>query len=126
MTIFFDDKKNASASKKLIQHNEHVTRRKRVTHAEITLLKLKEDIDYRVNKLQGVTTFLKEQHALYEQLTIKYEPSPTPALAQRLEKLKLGINQLETQLQQHQPEKLIAKLTAKYEKLKALLTRSSE
>ncbi|MDR3502294.1 MAG: hypothetical protein P4L79_06890 [Legionella sp.] len=126
MTIFFDDKKNTFASQKLIQHNEHVTRRKRVTHAEATLQKLKEDIDYRVNKLQGVSTFLSQQHALYEQLTQEYESSPSPVLAQRLEKLKLGISQLETQLQQHQPEKLIAKLTAKYEKLKGLLKRPSE
>ncbi|USQ13512.1 hypothetical protein J2N86_12640 [Legionella lytica] len=126
MAIFFDDKKNASAAKKLIQHNEHVTRRKRVTHAKTVLQKLKEDIDYRVKKLQGVTTFLSEQHALYKQLSQEYETSPSPDLAQRLEKQKQGISQLEGQLQQHQPEKLIAKLTTKYEKLKRLLERSAE
>ncbi|WP_058534429.1 hypothetical protein [Legionella saoudiensis] len=123
MAIFFDDKKRASISRKLIQHNEHVTRRKRVTHAEQTLQKLKEDIDYRVNKLQGINTFLNEQQALYEQLTQEYETNPSSALARKLEKLNLGISQLETQLQQHQPEKLIARLTAKYEKLKGLLER---
>lgn len=47
--------------------------------------KLKEDIDTRVAKLQGVTTFLSEQHALDEQLTQEYEIRPSPDLAQRLE-----------------------------------------
>lgn len=124
MAIFFDDKKNAPTSRKLIQHNEHVTRRKRVTHAETTLQKLKEDIETRVEKLQGVTTFLTEQHALNEQLTQEYKISPSPELAQQLEKLKQGISQLEAQLQKHQPEKLIAELTAKYETLKGLLGRT--
>ncbi|MFJ1268445.1 hypothetical protein ACD661_07765 [Legionella lytica] len=126
MAIFFDNKKNTRASQKLIQHNEQVTRRKRVTHAESTLQKLKEDIDYRVNRLQAVTSFLTEQHALCAQLTEEYKASPSPALAQQLEKQKLGISQLEAQLEQYQPEKLIAKLSTKHEKLKSLLERPVE
>lgn len=125
MAIFFDSKNNGSAYLKLIQHNEHVMRSTRITHAKELLQQLHQEIEHRVEKKQQFINFLTTQRILYEQLTQEYQTTPTAALAQRLSKLRQAIINSEIKLQNSTAKQLITDLRKKQAQLKALIEEQS-
>ncbi|MCC5015798.1 hypothetical protein [Legionella sp. 31fI33] len=106
---------------KLLQQNEITTCMARLRQAHQALQQLKEDIDKRCEKLQGVFDFLDSKQALYQQLTEQYQQNPTASLALRINKLGQAISDLLGKLEASQPEKVIADLSSHYEELKAAL-----
>lgn len=108
---------------KLLQQNEINARIAHLRQAHQALQQLKQDIDERCEKLQGVFNFLDGKQALYQQLTEQYQQNPTTNLALRINKLGKAIGDLLTKLEITQPEKVITDLSSRYEELKAELAR---
>ncbi|HHF7345545.1 TPA: hypothetical protein ACPSKB_001968 [Legionella feeleii] len=106
---------------KLLQQNEIDALMTRLRQAHQALQQLKQDIDKRCEKLQGVFNFLDGKQALYQQLTEQYQQTPTASLALRINKLGQAIGDLLSKLEASQPEKVIADLSSRYEELKAQL-----
>ncbi|WED42242.1 hypothetical protein [Legionella cardiaca] len=122
MNVFFD-KKATSGYDKLLRQNEENVRKKRIEKAEEALQQLKQEIDNRLVKLQEILAFSDTKHALFQQLSEQYEHAPSKELAKQLSELKQALATLDNKLQQSQPEKIIADLQARYEALKAELSR---
>ena len=95
----------------------------RIDEAHQALKRLKQDIDNRCQKLQGIYEFLDEKQALYEQLTARYQNQPSTSLAGRIEKLQKAITDMLANMEATEPAKVIADLSANYEALKLELAR---
>ncbi|KTC96414.1 hypothetical protein [Legionella feeleii] len=103
--------------------NEITLYKARINEAHQALKRLKQDIDNRCQKLQGIYEFLDQKQALYEQLIARYQSQPSPSLAGRIQKLQKAIEEMLANIETTQPEKVIADLSASYEALQLELGR---
>ncbi|STX49794.1 Uncharacterised protein [Legionella hackeliae] len=71
--VFFDTKGGFSTYKKVLDQNEHESRKIRIAHAEEALQRLKQEIDRRMDKLNEILILSEERHALYDYKLAQYE-----------------------------------------------------
>ncbi|HHF7345542.1 TPA: hypothetical protein ACPSKB_001965 [Legionella feeleii] len=103
--------------------NEIALAKARINEAHQALKRLKQDIDNRCQKLQGIYEFLDQKQALHEQLIARYQSQPSTSLAGRIQKLQKAIEEMLANIETTQPEKVIADLSASYEALQLELGR---
>ncbi|ASQ45791.1 hypothetical protein [Legionella clemsonensis] len=119
VSSFFDKDVHSSAYTRLLTENEKKMRRERISQAEKALQQFKQEIDERSKKLNQISYFIKAKHKLYDQLVIEFQNSPSSQLAEELATLEQAIKELDTMLEQSHPEQVIARLSSRYEELKA-------
>ncbi|HHF7347895.1 TPA: hypothetical protein ACPSKE_001063 [Legionella feeleii] len=103
--------------------NEIALAKAGINEAHQALMRLKQDIDNRCQKLQEIYEFLDQKQALLEQLIARNQSQPSPYLAGRIQKLQKAIEERLANIEATQPEKVIAELSASYRTLQLELER---
>ncbi|KTD16551.1 hypothetical protein [Legionella jordanis] len=110
-TFFGDAGSTYTKTLRQVEHEDHLVR---LAKAQKALQDLKEEIDSRIYNLREALDFLDTQEYLYNDLKAENEKSPNPLLKIKMASLNSAIERFKKQMEDCQPERVIAELSDRY------------